>query len=276
MASAHIQQNVLFVMFQLLILSVLDYGLGCLTLSEANLLKLERLQNEAMRAVLGCTRDTHIICMRFLLDLSSVRIRHKLAQAKTYLQVMENPHHPLYPSLLTQKGTRIKRGKSWMAEAEDSIKLVCPIEDIIDGREWIKTGPEQTALTKVIITMGRDRFLCFSVQNGDVNAENYQYENSVDCNLLGPFNITINFTTRAVQDLATFDVFREIRTLLLDEHHYALLEASLVERYISTLEISPCTSVYVVEIEFPRIRHYGEVVKGLKVTSVAMFELCLM
>ncbi|RUS80085.1 hypothetical protein EGW08_012163 [Elysia chlorotica] len=160
MASAHIQQNVLFVMFQLLILSVLDYGLGCLTLSEANLLKLERLQNEAMRAVLGCTRDTHIICMRFLLDLSSVRIRHKLAQAKTYLRVMENPHHPLYPSLLTQKGTRIKRGKSWMAEAEDSIKLVCPIEDIIDGREWIKTGPEQTALTKVIITMGRDRREC--------------------------------------------------------------------------------------------------------------------
>ncbi|RUS78680.1 hypothetical protein EGW08_013568 [Elysia chlorotica] len=160
MASAHIQQNVLFVMFQLLILSVLDYGLGCLTLSEANLLKLERLQNEAMRTVLGCTRDTHIICMRFLLDLSSVRIRHKLAQAKTYLRVMENPHHPLYPSLLTQKGTRIKRGKSWMAEAEDSIKLVCPIEDIIDGREWIKTGPEQTALTKVIITMGRDRREC--------------------------------------------------------------------------------------------------------------------
>ncbi|RUS87245.1 hypothetical protein EGW08_004997 [Elysia chlorotica] len=109
--------------------------------------------------------------MRFLLDLSSVRIRHKLAQAKTYLRVMENPHHPLYPSLLTQKGTRIKRGKSWMAEAEDSIKLVCPIEDIIDGREWIKTSPEQTALTKVIITMGKDRRECAAATRRSARAE---------------------------------------------------------------------------------------------------------
>ena len=44
-----------------------------------------------------------------------------------------------------------------MAEAEVSLKKVCAIEDIILGKEWKEVGQERGDLTKVMITMGRER-----------------------------------------------------------------------------------------------------------------------
>ena len=69
MASAMMPQRILFLMMQLVVLSVIDYGLGLLTLSNTQLERLERIQNEAMRTVLGCTRDTPIACLRHILGL---------------------------------------------------------------------------------------------------------------------------------------------------------------------------------------------------------------
>ena len=59
MANALMPQRTLFLMMQLVVMSVVDYGLGLLTLSKTQVGKLERVQNEAMRTVLGCTRDTN-------------------------------------------------------------------------------------------------------------------------------------------------------------------------------------------------------------------------
>ena len=73
----------------------IDYGLGHTTLSQSNLLKLERVQNEAMRAILGTTKDTPIETMRYLLDLPSMKTRHKVEQVKVYLNAMQNPKNPL-------------------------------------------------------------------------------------------------------------------------------------------------------------------------------------
>ena len=58
MASKGIKQRHLFLLYQSVILSVTDYGLGLTALSKSNLLKLERVQNEAMRVILGTTKDT--------------------------------------------------------------------------------------------------------------------------------------------------------------------------------------------------------------------------
>ena len=58
-------------LYQSVILSVIDYGLGLTTLSQSNLLKLDRVQNEAMRVILGTTKDTPIEAMRYLLGLQS-------------------------------------------------------------------------------------------------------------------------------------------------------------------------------------------------------------
>ena len=55
--------------------SVINYGLGLTTMSQTNLLKLDRVQNEAMRVILGTTKDTPTETMRFTLDLPPMQTR---------------------------------------------------------------------------------------------------------------------------------------------------------------------------------------------------------
>ena len=155
MATFDMQQWVLFLLLQVMVLSVIDYGLGLLTLSQTQVDRLEKVQNEAMRAVLGCTRDTPIYAMRFLLDLPSIRVRHQVAQVRSYFKVSEYDHHPLHPRLDESKGKRIKRGRSWMAEAEDTLRRVCEIEEIGKGSEWVEVDTEKKSLTKVIIQLDK-------------------------------------------------------------------------------------------------------------------------
>ena len=64
-------------------LSVIDYGFGILTLSASQLRRLDVVQNEAMRTILGCTRDTSAEAMRHILDLPCMDERHKIAQANS-------------------------------------------------------------------------------------------------------------------------------------------------------------------------------------------------
>ena len=58
-------RSILFLLYQSVILSVVDCGLGLTTLSQSNLLKLDRVQNEAMRVILGTTKGTPIETMRY-------------------------------------------------------------------------------------------------------------------------------------------------------------------------------------------------------------------
>ena len=108
-------------MYQSVILSIIDYGLGLTTLSQSNLLKLDWVQNEAMRVILGTTKHTPIETMRYLLDLSSMETRHKLGHVKAYLNAMQNPKNPLHDAVIEEKECRLARGKSWMGQAEQSI-----------------------------------------------------------------------------------------------------------------------------------------------------------
>ena len=55
-----IEQRHLFLLHQSVILGVIDYGLSLTTLSQSNLLKFDGAQNEAMRVILGTTKDTPI------------------------------------------------------------------------------------------------------------------------------------------------------------------------------------------------------------------------
>ena len=64
MAIRRMPQRILFILYQTLVLSVIDYGFGLLTLSATQLRRLEVVQNEGMRTVLGCTRDTSAEAMR--------------------------------------------------------------------------------------------------------------------------------------------------------------------------------------------------------------------
>ena len=75
------------ILFQALVLSVIEYGLAFVNLSDTQLRRLEVIQNEGMRAILGRTRDTPAAAMRYALNLPTMATKYKLAQVKAYLKV---------------------------------------------------------------------------------------------------------------------------------------------------------------------------------------------
>merc|ERR1711963_539653 len=86
MAMARMSQKILVILFNSLVLSVIEYGFGLLTLSTAQLKRLEVIQNEAMRAILGCTRDTSANAMQYLLNFPIMAERHRIVQVKNLSQ----------------------------------------------------------------------------------------------------------------------------------------------------------------------------------------------
>ena len=79
MAYANMPQRILLILFQTLVLSVIDYGFGLLTLSKSQLERLDGIQNQGMRTILGCTRNTSCEAKRYMLGLLSMPERHKKA-----------------------------------------------------------------------------------------------------------------------------------------------------------------------------------------------------
>ena len=136
MAAKGIEQHHLFLLFQSVVLIVIDYGLGHTTMAQTNLLKLDRVQNEAMRVILGTTKDTLIETMRFMLDFPPMQTRQKVEQVKAYFSAIENPHNPLHEAMKDTEGCRLGWGKSWMGQAEDSILQVCQLTELKQTKEW--------------------------------------------------------------------------------------------------------------------------------------------
>ena len=106
MAAARMSQKMLVILYQALILSVINYGFGLLTLSAAQLKRLESIQNEAKRTILGYTSAE---AMRYLLDFPTMAERHKLAQVKAFLRVMADKRHPLHSKVGLRPPSRLKR-----------------------------------------------------------------------------------------------------------------------------------------------------------------------
>ena len=93
-ACANMHQRVLLILYQTLILSVVNYGFG-LTLSKTQLQRLEVIQNQGMRNILGCTRDTSFEAKRFRLGLLSMPERSKKAQVQACLKMSGDFKHPI-------------------------------------------------------------------------------------------------------------------------------------------------------------------------------------
>ena len=107
MASKGIEQRHLFLLYQSVILSVIDYCLGLTTLSQSNLLKLDRVQNEAMRVILETTKDTPIETMRYLLDLPSMKQDIRWSKSRRISMRCRIPR--IHSTMLSKK----KRGVDW-------------------------------------------------------------------------------------------------------------------------------------------------------------------
>ena len=153
-ASLSMPQRILFILFQALILSVVDYGLGLLTLSKAQLDRLETIQNQGMRTILGCTRDTSCKAVRHYLGLDNMAVRHKKAQVQAYLKVSRDKKHPLHEKVGREVHSRLKRGTEWMNEASRTISLCCNVASIRTGPSWVTVNDDR--FTQVIATLGRE------------------------------------------------------------------------------------------------------------------------
>ena len=117
-------------------LSVIDYGPGLTTMAQTNLLKLDRVQNEAMQELYWEPPKTAIETRRLTLDLPPTEARQKVEQVKAYFSDVENPHSPLHEAVKDTKGCRLGRAKSWMGPTEDSILQVCQLTELKQTEEW--------------------------------------------------------------------------------------------------------------------------------------------
>ena len=168
MARAKMSQRILVILYQTLVLSVVEYGLGLLTLSKAQLQRLEVIQNEGMRAILGCTRDTSAEAMRYLLDFPCADERHKLAQVQAFLRVSADETNPLHEKVGRQMTSRLKRGTEWMTQATNTINKCCQVQDIRKGKDWVEVDDVAGEYTTVTATLGRE---CRDWPLGATNAE---------------------------------------------------------------------------------------------------------
>ena len=139
MAAKSIEQHHQFLLYQSVILSVIDYGLGLATLSQSNLLKLDGVQNETMRVLRETTRDTPIEATHCLLNLPPMETRHKVQQVKAYLNAMQNAKNPLHDAVKEETGCRLTKGnKSWMSQGKQSIQHACSLTELKQVRNWEK------------------------------------------------------------------------------------------------------------------------------------------
>ena len=89
-------------------------------MSQTNLLKLDRMQNQAMRFILGTTKGIPAETMRFML------ISHQCKsdkQVKAYFSAVDNPRNLLHEAVIDTKSSRLGRlrGRPRVSRTEESI-----------------------------------------------------------------------------------------------------------------------------------------------------------
>ena len=162
-ASKGIKKRHLFLLYQSVILSVIDYGLGLTALSKSNLLKLDRVQNEAMRVILRTTKDTAIEAMRYLLGSPSMEARQCVEQVKAFLNAMLNLNNSLHDAVKEEKGCRLARGKSRMGQAEQSIQHMRSLTESKQLKDWEEPPAESTSPLGESDHGGRSSHTCNTV-----------------------------------------------------------------------------------------------------------------
>ena len=121
------------------------------TMAHRNQPKLDRVQNEAMRVILGTTKDTPTETTKLVLDLTPMQTRQKVEQVKAYFGAVENPYNSLHEAVKDTKGCRPGRGKSWMGQAEDSILQVCQLRELKQKRNGKGTRTDSSVSVRHVL-----------------------------------------------------------------------------------------------------------------------------
>ena len=64
--------------------------------------------------------------------------------------------HPLHQEIDKEKGRRLKRGRSWLATAEDIVRETCDLTNIRKEPEWVETPKNMECYIRVVITLCRE------------------------------------------------------------------------------------------------------------------------
>ena len=102
-AAKGIEQRQLFLPSQSVLLSVIDYGLSLTTMAQTNLLKLDRVQKEALKIILGTIKDTPTGTMSSCETPDQCR---KWSRAKGYTSALSAPHNQLHEAVKGTNGCR--------------------------------------------------------------------------------------------------------------------------------------------------------------------------
>ena len=163
--------------------------LGFITMAQTNLLKMDRVQNEARRVTLATTKDTPIETIRFMLDFQLTQTRQKVKQVKAYFSAVENPHNTsikCYPCppldfdsggdtrtthaiILTDSLSRLQKVKNGMGSLNWSMSMVdihlrkllwvyCPGQAGVKGNDGEDRLAGKATLTSVLL-LGRSEVL---------------------------------------------------------------------------------------------------------------------
>ena len=133
---------------------MIDYGFGLMTLADTHLNRLDSIQNEAMRIILRCTRDTSVAAMCHHLDLPTMKERHQIAQVQTYLRVSPDETNPLHEKVGRITTSRLKRCTDWMSQARNTICQCCDVDALRRGKDWFEVHDPQKRFTTVLSTLG--------------------------------------------------------------------------------------------------------------------------
>ena len=115
------EQRQLFLLYQSVLLSVTDYGLSLTTMAQTNLLKLDRVQKEAPKIILGSIKDTPTGTMSSCETPYQCR---KWSRAKD-TSVLSAPHDQLHEAVKGTNGCRLGRASlAWVKQRTKYCKYV--------------------------------------------------------------------------------------------------------------------------------------------------------
>lgn len=115
------EQRHLVLLYQGLVLPVIGYAPATLTLCHKQVGRLGGIQNESICIILGSIKGTTCAAMCYLLDFPTMEDRTGICREHVFLRVSCDKHHPLHKESGEIKRNLLKRGKSWMGQAEDLI-----------------------------------------------------------------------------------------------------------------------------------------------------------
>ena len=118
-----------------------------------------------MPVILGTSKETLTETISFMLDHSRnhkvhatpVQTRQKVEQVKAYFIDGENPHNPLHEAVKDTKGCRLGRGKSWLGQAEGSIRQVCQLREFKQTKEWERYPNRFQHLYEILLSENLDK-----------------------------------------------------------------------------------------------------------------------